>query len=633
MIRMIDSIVLAWTKLRLHKIRTGVAVGVSGLVFGFLLVFVVAIQGIINSVDLFSEGFNSRYIVQAQSYSATYFEYGSDLALLKNPEVIKRTKEIYNQRTVEMKAEAKRLNLLFDPSTDEPSPILVDPKTKVESIGEQDIGNWAVQQAIAEEIDKLPKQTVLRDKIGKYQVKQIYQAPRSLWFESDGSVAMFKNQREIFDKNSSPDQFGQVTKSKDISFFSLDSGVADSFISTPLDSVSGDEVPVIIPSTDAEKLLDLKALGAKATNQQRIERAREINSRSKDIKVSFCYRNASSLQQVQEAKNIQADIKANKNNSTYQKPSVVYEVPSEDGCEPVKIVSDTRSVQEKKLAESLQTFHRKFDNSLEPVAKQIDFRVVGTVPNSMSQPGVSGVSQVVASVMSSNLQFQWTIPSASADRLPTGSDQMKNVGHQIYQTPGQEEYLIEFQSAEEATRFMRAESMSGMDGSGTYVAPFANASLFISELNSWIKSVLPWVILVVATIASLILTGVIGRTVADGRKETAVFRAIGATRGDISAIYATYTLLLAMRIVVFALVLAFLISIIIQMWLGPDATLGARLTFNVLDDDKYFSFVGINNWYILVILGAIVVSSFVAMLFPLLRNVRRNPINDMRDDG
>ena len=273
MIRMIDSIVLAWTKLRLHKIRTGVAVGVSGLVFGFLLVFVVAIQGIINSVDLFSEGFNSRYIVQAQSYSATYFEYGSDLALLKNPEVIKRTKEIYNQRIVEMKAEAKRLNLLFDPSTDEPSPILVDPKTKVESIGEQDIGNWAVQQAIAEEIDKLPKQTVLRDKIGKYQVKQIYQAPRSLWFESDGSVAMFKNQREIFDKNSSPDQFGQVTKSKDISFFSLDSGVADSFISTPLDSVSGDEVPVIIPSTDAEKLLGLKALGAKATNQQRIERA------------------------------------------------------------------------------------------------------------------------------------------------------------------------------------------------------------------------------------------------------------------------------------------------------------------------------------------------------------------------
>lgn len=633
MIRMIDSTVLAWTKLRLHKIRTGIAVGVSGLVFGFLLVLILAIQGIINSVDLFSEGFNSRYIVQAQSYSATYFEYGSDLALLKNPEVIKRTKEIYNQRIVEMKAEAKRLNLLFDPSTDEPSPILVDPKTKVESIGEQNIGNWAVQQAIAEEIDKLPKQTVLRDKIGKYQVKQIYQAPRSLWFESDGSVAMFKNQREIFDKNSSPDQFGQVTKSKDISFFSLDSGVADSFISTPLDSVSGDEVPVIIPSTDAEKLLDLKALGAKATNQQRIERAREINSRSKDIKVSFCYRNASSLQQVQEAKNIQADIKANKNNSTYQKPSVVYEVPSEDGCEPVKIVSDTRSVQEKKLAESLQTFHRKFDNSLEPVAKQIDFRVVGTVPNSMSQPGVSGVSQVVASVMSSNLQFQWTIPSASADRLPTGSDQMKNVGHQIYQTPGQEEYLIEFQSAEEATRFMRAESMSGMDGSGTYVAPFANASLFISELNSWIKSVLPWVILVVATIASLILTGVIGRTVADGRKETAVFRAIGATRGDISAIYATYTLLLAMRIVVFALVLAFLISIIIQMWLGPDATLGARLTFNVLDDDKYFSFVGINNWHILVILGAIVVSSFVAMLFPLVRNVRRNPINDMRDDS
>ena len=37
MIRLIDAMTLAYTKLRTHKIRTGLTVGVAGILFGLIL--------------------------------------------------------------------------------------------------------------------------------------------------------------------------------------------------------------------------------------------------------------------------------------------------------------------------------------------------------------------------------------------------------------------------------------------------------------------------------------------------------------------------------------------------------------------------------------------------------------------
>ena len=51
--------------------------------------------------------------------------------------------------------------------------------------------------------------------------------------------------------------------------------------------------------------------------------------------------------------------------------------------------------------------------------------------------------------------------------------------------------------------------------------------------------------MVVGAIAGVILMGMIGRIIADSRKETAVFRAVGASRLAVAQVYVAYTVYLA----------------------------------------------------------------------------------------
>jgi hypothetical protein len=66
--------------------------------------------------------------------------------------------------------------------------------------------------------------------------------------------------------------------------------------------------------------------------------------------------------------------------------------------------------------------------------------------------------------------------------------------------------------------------------------------------------------------------------------------------------------------------------------MSPETTSAAQLTFGVTDTSKTFHFFGLNSVYTLIIPVSIIAAALVAMIIPLLRNVRRNPIKDMRDE-
>ena len=145
--------------------------------------------------------------------------------------------------------------------------------------------------------------------------------------------------------------------------------------------------------------------------------------------------------------------------------------------------------------------------------------------------------------------------------------------------------------------------------------------------------VLNWLIVVVGAIALVILMAMIGRTVAEGRRESAVFRAIGASRSDIGAIYGVYTILLSLRVVVFAMALGLTLALIIQVLYGNDATLGARLAYAATDTDKQFTLFSLSSPYLLWVIVIILVAGVLSSIVPIINGARRNPITDMRNDA
>lgn len=163
------------------------------------------------------------------------------------------------------------------------------------------------------------------------------------------------------------------------------------------------------------------------------------------------------------------------------------------------------------------------------------------------------------------------------------------------------------------------------------LAPFGSNSLAIDDAKRVIDNVIVVFTLIVMAIAGLIAGLTIGRTIADGRRETAVFRAIGFKRLDISQVYITYTLLLCMGIILISFGIGYGVALLVDSlnWVG--ATVTAQISLGATDSQQQFRFVGMSS-KLLWVVAAIVASGLLGMMLPLIRNVRRSPIRDMRDE-
>ena len=128
------------------------------------------------------------------------------------------------------------------------------------------------------------------------------------------------------------------------------------------------------------------------------------------------------------------------------------------------------------------------------------------------------------------------------------------------------------------------------------------------------------------------MMGTVGKIIADSRRETAVFRAIGAKRLDIAQIYLTYTMFIAFLISVVSIALGWAVALYVQSRYGETATVEAIVSFNSQDLNREFMLVGLNAREIIMLIGVIFAGSMLSAVLPLLTNLRRNPIRDMRDE-
>jgi len=164
-----------------------------------------------------------------------------------------------------------------------------------------------------------------------------------------------------------------------------------------------------------------------------------------------------------------------------------------------------------------------------------------------------------------------------------------------------------------------------------FITPFGSNSIALDDAKNAVASAVFWITAVVTLIAAIIAGLTIGRTIADGRRETAVFRSIGFKRFDISQVYITYAILLCLFIALFAVLTGIVTAFVVNGALWLDTTLQAQLALGLYDSNQQFSYVGISPRLFIVVLAALA-AGLIGMIIPMLRNVRRNPIRDMRDE-
>ena len=648
MIRLTDSLKLAYTKIRTRKIRLLISVITASLLFAGLTAGSLIFSGITSSIESFSnEGFAKRYIVAGSYMDTSVFTArgGDDPATIARAEVLEKADQ------EKRKAAAKRLGIEYQQSESDKAVFTNPDGTKfvnsMTRIGQQVIAEKAATNPHKIDLNAFKKQ------IGDGAVK--YYESRSMAMQGSqinpSRLIPLADGKERYDIGDGSVQNGMPGAAKGIVGIVNGWTLMSNELATPFVlpgqkfEVGADgSIPIIVSYSAAQEILKLSELDSKATPQQRKERVatvrRDIAGKAFDV----CYRNSASNLSLQNAIQQQADLKQNGSKKDYQKPELLYGLPTTPCTDPV-VQRDVRSSETKQYDSKMLQFDKEF-GAQDPKSEILHFRIVGVTPDREFPMGMPSIEDLIGLVAMSSLGASWISPISVYDTNPAVQDMFQipstNMGME-----SQQRFMAEYTSSSRAREVLDQKNCTilypGMSLAPGQVAcnnetrqftlqPFGSASLTLEDITKGFRQTQLIAAGIIAALASLILMGMIGRIISDSRKETAVFRAVGASRLAVSQIYVTYTMYLVILIVVVAFAIGLGVALAVDGKYSMNTGITMALLFNVKNLDKTFHYYSF-DWYDVGLITAVVATAaLLGALIPILRNMRRNPIRDMRDE-
>ncbi len=662
MIRLLDALRLARTKLKMRRVRLVVTVVISALLFSVLSAAAVLTQGTTSSLKTFSqEGYGNRFFLQGTPQVDT-----SSTALVAA--IVEELKPQQAQLVAEKKALAKSLTLGYDEASDTNLPLAARPAVEG-GVPTYDLNleNPLVQAALAARA--ATTKVSFDDFAAAAKAKGASAAYRGTTPSTNrgSNLAIVKDGKEVTSANASGDSRGLRTL--------VDNGLAlrDGKLLAPFVlrgqnlAIGADgSVPIVAPFSAAEEILGLKPLSATASPQARIQRIDKVRKAISGRTAQLCYRNAASSALVQKAESVMKEWASNKGKPDVVEPTVQYTLPTTP-CALPTVSKDTRSDEEKLTALAQDKFDRQFGQVSDPVQGLVTVRIVGLSPDAEFGNGSMTLTSILSGLLSSNTGAGWISPleaaanpvvsaifGAPADKLP--------VTRQLY--------YAEFPTADRMRSFAASQSCSlGGEAGGPAVAvhveeganpgadpaapggyvdptasciaagktfsvtPYGNSAGAIDDFTKGANRFLTWFVVAVLVLAALVMAGNIGKIIADSRRETAVFRSLGAKRFHIAQIYLTYVAIICALVAGLSIAVGAGAAYAVSASQSPALSAVAVQAFNARNVHQSFSLFGLNPIHLAAIAGCVLAAGLLSSALPLLTNMRRNPISDMRDDA
>ena len=634
MLRILDASKLALTKLRTRKIRLTVTIIVAGLLFGVVVFGLTVLRASMTSIGRFSrDTMSTRYLLAYSNHNKDQSEL-----FYNTPQDAKdRILALHKQHIADKKAAAKALGVEYDEKSEE-EPIM---KINQDDSGSLNRNSWAVKTFLRQYTDeKNPLKPERIDAAAKRFGSSVTYRIQNVGGR-DGSLDVMIGGREDFQRNKEavPEQLNELVSAAGYQEI-LDESLLNYYFLPHRAHAASNEIPVFISYNDAAVLLGKKPLPTTAQPQQHIERIRELRNEAGNITIQVCYRNNASSHLIQQALDQQRTAANKPKNEFDVKPSIEYALPAADSCGGAIVKKDNRSASEKMADEKLQKFNQQF--STENITSQqakLTYRVVGLLPDTAYG---DDLKSKLAGALNANMPSRWIIPKQTfeAGAAKTYLPNILTTERQELSGGLSDTTIYEFIDAEHARAFYHATMCNGqpkdkdlcVDGVSNFTRPFGSNSLVIEELQQQLTPILWYSLLGVIGVAAFILMLTISRTVADSRKESAIFRALGATRLDIAQIYVMYTLLLAGLIALFAIAAGLIGAGAIDVLYSADFSTAARYIIMPRDLNTTFQLSTFDPLIIALAAVSIVAAALIGSILPLVRNTRRNPMKDMRDE-
>lgn len=635
MIRLVDAWTLAMTKLRTRKLRTITTAVLASLLFAIIVFGFTTMRGNLDSYARYSKnGLSERYIAQVM-----YWDSPNQTLDLSGKEIINKAKERNQQVIAEKTADAKRLGIFYDAAMEDP--VTMTSEYEYEGKPYLNSGNYAAREVIAEaEASLTTNAQRVKDIAAAYHPTNFYETKS---FGDTGNLSVMYGGKETRisdprDTNTKGAYLGADSTDSITSLSYLSQSVVESFFLDGADltpaKTTTDEIPIVIPYSQAERALGLASLPKTATNDEKLARFNEVKQNAVNLTIQACYRNGASQDLIAATEQQIADAEKHKDDATYQEPSQVYALPSATSCGAAVVTKDTRSAAEKRETAAQHEFNVKYGIEQEAIQRKITLRVVGLASGTPNYSSIDSLSSLFLLFGGSSLSGVWVVPSELVDEtiqdviIPQSDTQWWS--QSLFTLAN----LVEFNSAEDQRKFMDNESCSdGWCGeSKPYVTSFGSNSVLMDDIAEKMTRGLLIAVGIVSAIAALLMIGMVGRVVTDSRRETAVFRAIGARRNDIRAIYTMYVSAFSLIIALTAILLGTAAAAVVNVFTTDSLTTTMHLLYVESRETAPVSLVGFWPEALALVIAVMVFVGLFAMLLPLSRNLARNPLKDMRDE-
>ena len=656
MIRFIDALTLVRAKLHSKRVLLFSTIAISGLLFAVLYGSVTIFDGVTRSAnDYTKKALDGKYLVKSTPILPQGI-FGPNRIDIPDS-VINELNTLQTDYITKQKTLASELKIPFDEKSIEsilvPNPYMGDPSKKQLMINAESPVFQIYLQKLQQDYTGVAKNklTDLKNAARPYNATAFHQNTQAvtsfqtMHYLVDGKENI-SSLGESSPSNSDLSTYGYMTSSTRNSTYSfVDDSLIKRFILPENERRKENRtaIPVVITIKEAVDLFG-KQLGINEKperSRDQIKWMKDLQEKINGLTYTACYRNQTDVTRVTQAAAILTEIEQHKDDKTHAKPPLIYNLPTE-ACGDLSVKQDTRSRVEKNAIARQEEISKKLGTYEEPSRQLFNFQIVGIMPTTPQQNSITSLPSFLSNLLGAHYGVGAIIPKQSYDDLAqtvqysnilldstNGTYNLKSL-----QAAGIGETIITFNSLDDARAFIKDQGCPVQDNCGKpfTLESYGSNYLLMDDLQALLTRFLNYALLGGVGIAIIIIWFMMTRIIIDSRRETAVFRAIGAKRRDIVSIYMLYSIAVALRITVFALVVGIGGALIVQLQFGAEASDYAQASFGIFAGVNDFSLVSFHSPLLIWVTLSIIGISLIATVPPLIRNVRRNPIKDMRDE-
>ena len=403
-------------------------------------------------------------------------------------------------------------------------------------------------------------------------------------------------------------------------------------------------IPVVVSAQEAVSLFGENVGIGKEPAAPHEKRAwlKSVQEKLNGQTYQACYRNSAEQTMLEKIQRDYAEMKNNEGVAGYEKPHLLYDYPTQP-CGDIAVKEDSRTSAEKQADANADDTQKKLGTYVAPKHQLVTFQIVGIKYAQPYSDYTKGLNEYVKNLLTSQdtsmtldipLQMYNTLP----EHLKAQDIRREHSVRPSRSMDANEDFaarVLEFASPEKARAFLDNEtcpSSSTQCGKKFLAAPYGSNYLIIDEIGKLFTRIAAIAFPVALGLAAVIIWFTVSRIMAENRKETAVYRAMGAKRRDIAHIYVVYIMLIALRVVLVSAIVGIVIALAVDYSYGRTLTDTAATAFGIIDRAPAVRLFNVDSSLLLVVVAAIVAISLVASMQPLVRNTMRNPIRDIRDE-